>query len=59
MVTGGPHVTEVPDGALGCDGGLRHADAVALGEADESWPRIIADAAAGRLKEVYTAVETS
>src|SRR5205085_6101392 len=35
VVMGGPHVTEVPDEALGRDGGPRHADAVALGEADE------------------------
>jgi radical SAM superfamily enzyme YgiQ (UPF0313 family) len=39
VVMGGPHVTEVPDEALGRDGGLRHADAIALGEADETWPR--------------------
>jgi hypothetical protein len=38
VVMGGPHVTEVPDEALGRDGGPRHADAVALGEADETWP---------------------
>ncbi len=32
VVMGGPHVTEMPDEALGRDGGPRHADAVALGE---------------------------
>lgn len=53
VVMGGPHVTEVPDEALGRDGGPRHADAVALGEADETWPRIVADAVRGELKEVY------
>jgi radical SAM superfamily enzyme YgiQ (UPF0313 family) len=53
VVMGGPHVTEVPDEALGRDGGPRHADAVALGEADETWPLIVEDAARGRLKEVY------
>jgi radical SAM superfamily enzyme YgiQ (UPF0313 family) len=57
VVMGGPHVTEVPNEALGRDGGSRHADAVALGEADETWPRIVADAAAGSLKEVYTPVD--
>src|ERR1044071_7714299 len=36
VVIGGPHVTEVPDEALGRDGGPRHADAIALGEADET-----------------------
>ena len=53
VVMGGPHVTECPDEALGRDGGPRHADAVALGEADATWPLIVADAAAGQLKEVY------
>jgi radical SAM superfamily enzyme YgiQ (UPF0313 family) len=53
VVMGGPHVTECPDEALGRDGGPRHADAVALGEADETWPQIVEDAARGRLKEVY------
>lgn len=53
VVMGGPHVTEVPDEALGKDGGARHADAVALGEADETWPLIVEDAARGELKEVY------
>jgi len=54
VVMGGPHVTECADEALGKDGGPRHADAVALGEADETWPRIVADAARGQLKEIYT-----
>ena len=53
VVMGGPHVTECPDEALGRDGGPRHADAVALGEADDTWPRIVEDAACGELKEVY------
>src|SRR6185312_6084435 len=50
VVMGGPHVTELPDEALGRDGGPRHADAVALGEADEIWPRLIADVVKGELK---------
>ncbi len=53
VVMGGPHVTEVPDEALGRNGGVRHADAVALGEADETWPQIVMDAARGELKEIY------
>ena len=57
VVMGGPHVTEVPDEALGLDGGSRHADAIALGEADETWPQIVADAAHGCLKEVYKPVD--
>ncbi|HMS41233.1 MAG TPA: radical SAM protein [Pyrinomonadaceae bacterium] len=53
VVMGGPHVTECPDEALGKDGGKRHADAVALGEADETWHLIVEDAANGTLKEIY------
>jgi radical SAM superfamily enzyme YgiQ (UPF0313 family) len=57
VVMGGPHVTEMADEALGRDGGPRHADAVALGEADETWPKIVADAARGKLKDVYAPVD--
>ncbi len=53
VVMGGPHVTEVPDEPLGRDGGPQHADAIALGEADETWPQIVADAARGELKDIY------
>ena len=57
VVMGGPHVTEEPDEALGRNGGPRHADAVALGEADETWPKIVEDAARGELKDVYAPVD--
>jgi len=57
VVMGGPHVTELPDEALGRDGGPRHADAVALGEADETWPKIVADAAQNQLQEIYAPVD--
>ena len=57
VVMGGPHVTECPDEALGRDGGPRHADAVALGEADDTWPQIVEDAARGQLKEIYEPVD--
>src|SRR5271169_6867670 len=57
VVMGGPHVTEMADEALGRDGGSRHADAVALGEADETWPRIVEDAANGALKDIYAPVD--
>ncbi len=57
VVMGGPHVTECPEEALGRSGGPRHADAVALGEADQTWPRIVEDAAQGELKEVYAPVD--
>lgn len=57
VVMGGPHVTEEPDEALGRNGGPRHADSVALGEADETWPKIVEDALQGRLKEIYAPVD--
>lgn len=53
VVMGGPHVTEMPEEAL------QHADAVALGEADEIWPEIVGDAAAGKLKKAYAARDGS
>lgn len=59
VVMGGPHVTEEPDEALGRSGGPRHADAIALGEADETWPKIVEDAARGELKEVYEPVDST
>src|ERR1700687_1098646 len=57
VVMGGPHVTEMADEALGRDGGPRHADAEALGEANETWPRIVHDADSGKLKDVYAPVD--
>src|SRR6266404_4504421 len=57
VVMGGPHVTEVPDEPLGRDGCPRHADAIALGEADATWPQIVADAANGALKDIYAPVD--
>jgi radical SAM superfamily enzyme YgiQ (UPF0313 family) len=53
VVMGGPHVTEVPEEPLGKNGGPRHVDAIAVGEADETWPKIVNDAANGRLQEIY------
>src|SRR5216683_1681533 len=44
VVMGGPHVTE-------------EADEVALGEADQTWPKIVADAARGKLKDIYAPVD--
>src|SRR3977135_4069386 len=57
VVMGGPHVTEMADEALGRDGGARPADAVALGEADQTWPKIVEDAARGQLKDIYAPVD--
>ncbi|HTC63988.1 MAG TPA: radical SAM protein [Candidatus Saccharimonadales bacterium] len=57
VVMGGPHVTEMPEEALGKKSGKQHADAVALGEADDTWPKIVEDAARGQLKEIYSPVD--
>jgi radical SAM superfamily enzyme YgiQ (UPF0313 family) len=57
VVMGGPHVTEMADEALGRNGGPRHADAVALGEADETWPKIVEDAVSGKLKDIYAPMD--
>jgi len=59
VVMGGPHVTELADEALGRDGGPRHADAVARGEADETWPQIVNDAVRGELKDIYAPVDAT
>ena len=53
IVFGGPHVTAIPDEALGRTGLPRTADAVVLGEADDIWAEVVEDAARGELKEVY------
>jgi radical SAM superfamily enzyme YgiQ (UPF0313 family) len=47
VVAGGPHVTYAIEETL------QHVDAVVVGEAEESWPRLIADARDGRLERVY------
>jgi radical SAM superfamily enzyme YgiQ (UPF0313 family) len=47
VVLGGPHVTLVPDDAA------PHADAIVVGYAEESWPELLRDAAAGRLQPRY------
>jgi radical SAM superfamily enzyme YgiQ (UPF0313 family) len=49
VVLGGFHVAAVPDEAA------QHADAIVIGEAEESWPRLLDDARAGRLQCVYRA----
>jgi radical SAM superfamily enzyme YgiQ (UPF0313 family) len=47
VVLGGPHVTLIPDDAQ------PHGDAIAVGYAEESWPQIVRDFAAGRLQPRY------
>ncbi len=49
VVLGGPHPTLLPAEAQA------HADAVVVGEAEESWPRLIADFRAGCLHPLYRA----
>lgn len=49
VVMGGFHPTLAPEEAL------EHADAVALGDAEGTWPRILEDAAADRLQRAYDA----
>jgi radical SAM superfamily enzyme YgiQ (UPF0313 family) len=44
VVMGGPHATALPEEAA------EHADAVVIGEAEDTWPRLLEDAAAGRLE---------
>lgn len=39
----------------GAERSLAHADAVVVGEAEEIWPRLLADFAAGRMQPVYGA----
>lgn len=48
VVLGGPHVTLAPDDAQ------PHADAIVVGYAEEEWPRLLRDFAAGRLERRYT-----
>ncbi len=49
VVLGGSYVTFMVEEAL------QHADSVVVGEAEETWPRLLADAAVGRLQRVYRA----
>lgn len=47
VVLGGPHVTLVPHDAM------PHADAIVTGYAEESWPQLLRDFAAGQMKKHY------
>jgi len=47
VVMGGVHPTYCPDEAL------RYADAVVCGEAEELWPRLVADYEAGTMQRIY------
>ncbi len=47
VILGGPHVFFYPEEAA------QHADAVGIGEGESIWPRMLTDAAAGRLQAFY------
>lgn len=47
VVLGGPHVTLMPQEAAG------HADSICVGYAEDSWPALLRDFAAGQLKPAY------
>ena len=47
VVLGGFHPTLQPEEAMA------HADAVVVGDAEATWPRVVVDAAAGRLQRLY------
>lgn len=51
VVIGGVHATVLPGESL------RHADSVVVGEADEIWPQVVSDAAAGRMRRIYRAAK--
>lgn len=47
VVMGGMHVSQLPEEALG------HCDSVVIGEAEELWPRVLADFELGGLQPIY------
>ncbi len=47
VVLGGPHVTLMPHEAA------EHADAICVGYAEDSWPQLLRDFSAGKLKPSY------
>jgi len=47
VVLGGIHVSMLPDEAL------QYGDAVVIGEAETSWPKVMHDFEAGRLQKIY------
>lgn len=47
VVLGGPHITLAPEDAQ------PHADAIVVGYAEDTWPQLLRDFAAGRLKPRY------
>jgi radical SAM superfamily enzyme YgiQ (UPF0313 family) len=52
VVAGGPHVTLLPEEAR------RHFNTIVIGEAEETWPRFLADFEQGRPQSVYSSDHT-
>ncbi|MBU4582065.1 MAG: B12-binding domain-containing radical SAM protein [Proteobacteria bacterium] len=52
VVLGGMHASVMPEE------GLLHADAVVVGEAEEVWPQVIADAVDGKMQGIYRGQKT-
>jgi len=48
VVLGGPHITLIPDDAQ------PHADALVIGYAEDTWPELLRDFAAGQMQARYT-----
>ena len=53
VVIGGPHATALPEEAG------RHADAVVVGEAEDTWPRVLDDVRRGKLEPLYFSTRRS
>lgn len=47
VVLGGPHVTLLPEEAK------EYADSIVMGEAEETWPAVLADIENGKLESIY------
>jgi radical SAM superfamily enzyme YgiQ (UPF0313 family) len=48
VVLGGPHITLIPEDAQ------PHADSIVIGYAEDTWPQLLRDFAAGQMKDRYT-----
>lgn len=53
VILGGVHVTLLPEEAA------EHADAIVIGDAEDTWPQAVRDAVAGELKPVYRGEPTT
>ncbi len=53
VVMGGPHVSVLPEEAI------RHGATAVIGHGEVSWPAVVRDAAAGRLRDVYGSLDNA